>query len=208
MNAPLRRVAISVLVLFTLLILNANYIQVVRSDELRNDRGNTRVLAEEYNRQRGSIVVGGTEIARSVPTDDTLNYLREYPEPGLWAGVTGYYSVIYGDTQMEDAENDVLAGTDPRLTFRRLTDLFTGRDPQGGDVVLTLDPAVQKAAMSGLDGVTGSPWPARRPTTRTSSPATTRRRSARTPRTSRAATATRGSTGRSATTSRPVRCSR
>jgi penicillin-binding protein A len=156
MNAPLRRVAISVLVLFTLLILNANYIQVVRSDELRNDRGNTRVLAEEYNRQRGSIVVGGTEIARSVPTDDTLNYLREYPEPGLWAGVTGYYSVIYGDTQMEDAENDVLAGTDPRLTFRRLTDLFTGRDPQGGDVVLTLDPAVQKAAMSGLDGVTGA----------------------------------------------------
>jgi peptidoglycan glycosyltransferase len=91
-----------------------------------------------------------------VPTDDTLNYLREYPEPGLWAGVTGYYSVIYGDTQMEDAENDVLAGTDPRLTFRRLTDLFTGRDPQGGDVVLTLDPAVQKAAMSGLDGVTGA----------------------------------------------------
>ena len=156
MNAPLRRVAISVLVLFTLLILNANYIQVVRSDELRNDRGNTRVLAEEYNRQRGSIVVGGTEIARSVPTDDTLNYLREYPDPGLWAGVTGYYSVIYGNTQMERAENDILAGTDPRLTFRRLTDLFTGRDPQGGDVVLTLDPKVQKAAMSGLEGVTGA----------------------------------------------------
>src|SRR3954447_4553769 len=156
MNAPLRKVAISVLVLFTLLILNANYIQVVRSDELRTDRGNTRVLAEEYNRERGSIVVGGTEIARSVPTDDTLNYLRQYPDPGLWAGVTGYYSVIYGNTQMERAENDILAGTDPRLTFRRLTDLFTGRDPQGGDVVLTLDPAVQKAAMTGLKGVTGA----------------------------------------------------
>ena len=156
MNAPLRRVAISVLVLFTLLILNANYIQVVRSDELRSDRGNTRVLAEEYNRQRGSIIVGGKEIARSVPTDDTLNYLRQYPEGRLWAPVTGYYSVIYGNTQMERAENDILAGTDPRLTFRRLTDLFTGRDPQGGDVVLTLDAAVQRAAMAGLDGVTGA----------------------------------------------------
>jgi penicillin-binding protein A len=155
-NAPLRRVAISVLVLFTLLILNANYIQVVRSDELRRDSGNTRVLAEEYNRERGSIIVGGNEIARSVPTDDTLNYLREYPDGPLWAAVTGYYSVIYGDTQMEDAENDVLAGTDPRLTFRRLTDLFTGRDPQGGDVVLTLDAAVQQAAMAGLEGVTGA----------------------------------------------------
>ena len=156
MNAPLRRVAISVLVLFTLLILNANYIQVVRSDELRNDRGNTRVLAEEYNRERGSIIVGGTEIARSVPTDDTLNYLRQYPDGRLWAPVTGYYSVIFGNTQMERAENDILAGTDPRLTFRRLTDLFTGRDPQGGDVVLTLDAAVQQAAMAGLEGVTGA----------------------------------------------------
>jgi penicillin-binding protein A len=155
-NAPLRRVAISVLVLFTLLIVNANYIQVVRSDELRNDRGNTRVLTEEYDRERGSIIAGGTEIARSVPTDDTLNYLRQYPEGRTWAGVTGYYSIISGSTQMEDAENDVLAGSDPRLTFRRLTDLFTGRDPQGGDVLLTLDPAVQKAAMAGLKGVTGA----------------------------------------------------
>ena len=156
MNAPLRRVAISVLVLFTLLIVNANYIQVVRSDELRNDSGNTRVLAEEYNRQRGSIVVGGEEIARSVPTDDTLNYLREYPEARLWAPVTGYYSLIYGNEMMERAANDVLSGSDPRLTFRRLTDLFTGRDPQGGDVILTLDPAVQRAAMAGLEGKVGA----------------------------------------------------
>ena len=65
MNAPLRRVAISVLVLFTLLILNVNYIQVVRADELRNDPSNTRVLAEEYDRERGSIVVAGNEIALS-----------------------------------------------------------------------------------------------------------------------------------------------
>ena len=57
---------------------------------------------------------------------------------------------------MEKAENDVLAGTDPRLLLRRLADLFTGRDPAGGDVVLTLDPAVQEAAMAGLEGVTGA----------------------------------------------------
>ena len=34
--------------------------------------------------------------------------------------------------------------------------MFTGRDPAGGDVVLTLDPAVQEAAMAGLEGVTGA----------------------------------------------------
>ena len=156
MNAPLRRVAISVLVLFTLLIINVNYIQVVRSDELRDDNSNTRQLAEEYSRERGSIVVAGTEVALSTPTDDRLKYLRQYPAAELYAPVTGYYSVIYNKTGIEDAENDLLAGSDPRLTLRRLADLFTGRDPQGGDVVLTLDPAVQKAAMSGLKGVSGA----------------------------------------------------
>jgi peptidoglycan glycosyltransferase len=152
----LRRVAISVLVLFTLLIVNVNYIQVVRSDELRDDPGNTRVLTEEYDRERGSIVVAGTEVATSVATDDRLTYLRQYSQGPLYAPVTGYYSLVYGNAQIERAENDVLSGNDARLFARRIADLFTGRDPSGGDVVLTLDPAVQEAAMAGLDGVTGA----------------------------------------------------
>ena len=156
MNAPLRRVAISVLVLFTLLILNVNYIQVVRSDELRTNQSNTRVLAAEYDRERGAIIVDGTPVAESVPTDGRLKYLRNYPQGELYAAVTGYHSLIYNNSQLEYAENDVLAGTDPRLTFRRLADLFTGRDPAGGDVTLTLNPAVQEAAMAGLEGLTGA----------------------------------------------------
>ncbi|MGY1622388.1 peptidoglycan D,D-transpeptidase FtsI family protein [Geodermatophilus sp. SYSU D00965] len=156
MNAPLRRVAISVLVLFTLLIVNVNYIQVVRSDELRDDPGNTRVLTEEYDRERGSIVVAGTEVATSVATDDRLTYLRQYSQGPVYAPVTGYYSLVYGNAQTERAENDVLSGNDARLFARRIADLFTGRDPSGGDVVLTLDPATQEAAMSALDGVTGA----------------------------------------------------
>lgn len=156
MNAPLRRVAMSVLVLFTLLIINVNYIQVVRSDELRTNASNTRVLAEEYDRERGAIVVAGNPIAESVPTGDRLTYLRQYPQGPLYAAVTGYYSLIYSRTGIEQAENDLLAGSDPRLFVRRLADLFTGRDPAGGDVVLTLDPAVQQAAMTGLEGLTGA----------------------------------------------------
>jgi penicillin-binding protein A len=155
-NAPLRRVAISVLVLFTLLILNINYIQVVRSDELREDTRNTRVLADEYSRERGAIVVAGEPVALSERTDDRLKYLRKYPQAGLYASVTGYYSVIYGATGIEKAENALLAGTDDRLIVRRISDLFTGRDPSGGDVVLTLDPAVQQAAMEGLAGQVGA----------------------------------------------------
>jgi peptidoglycan glycosyltransferase len=155
-NAPLRRVAISVLVLFTLLIVNVNYIQVVRSDELRTDPSNTRQLAAEYDRQRGSIVVAGNEIALSKRTKDRLTFLRQYPGAEVYAPVTGYYSLTYGKTGLEKAENDLLAGSDPRLVFRRIADLFTGRDPAGGNVELTLDPKVQQAAMDGLKNVTGA----------------------------------------------------
>ncbi|WP_369140222.1 peptidoglycan D,D-transpeptidase FtsI family protein [Modestobacter versicolor] len=156
MNAPLRKVAISVLVLFTLLIVNVNVIQVVRAESLRENPRNTRVLTEEYDRERGAIVVAGNEVASSVETEDSLTYLRTYPQGPLYAPVTGYYSVLFGNTLLERAENDVLAGTDDRLALRRLGDLFTGRDPSGGNVELTLDPAVQEAAMSGLEGVTGA----------------------------------------------------
>lgn len=156
MNAPLRKVAISVLVLFTLLILNANYIQVVRSSALRNDPGNTRVLAEEYDRERGSIVVDGNLVAQSTTTDDTLTYLRTYPQSELYSTVTGYYSLVYGNTGIERAENDILSGSDARLTFRRIADLLTGRDPSGGNVELTLDPAAQQAAVEGLGDVDGA----------------------------------------------------
>ena len=47
---------------------------------------------------------------------------------------------------MERATDAVLNGSDDRLFGRRLSDLITGRDPSGGNVVLTIDPAVQQVA--------------------------------------------------------------
>jgi len=156
MNAPVRKIAISVLVLFTLLIINANVIQVIQADSLRTDSGNTRVLIAEYSRQRGSIVVDGQPVALSVPTDDALQYLRQYPAGPVYAPVTGFYSLIFGPSAIERTENDLLAGSDDRLLVRQITDLFTGRDPKGGNVVLTLNPAAQQAAFDALQGVTGA----------------------------------------------------
>jgi len=155
-NAPLRRVAVSVLVLFGLLIANANYVQVIQGDELRTDPGNNRVLLDEYERERGAIVVEKKAIARSVPTDDKLKYLRQYPLGTTYAQATGFYSLIYGATGIEQTDNDVLTGGDNRLVIRRLSDLLTGRDPKGGNVVLTLQAATQAAAVKGLKGQRGA----------------------------------------------------
>ena len=156
MNAPLRKVAISVLVLFTLLIVNVNIIQVVRANDLRENPRNTRQLTEEYDTERGAIVVAGNEIASSVSTGEAaLDYLRQYPQGSLYAPVTGYYSVLFGKTGIEEAENAVLAGTDDRLALGRIGDILTGRDPSGGNVELTLDTAAQQAAMDGLADLEG-----------------------------------------------------
>lgn len=155
MNAPLKRVAIAVLVMFVALLVNANYVQVVEAGSLRQNPHNGRVLAGEYARQRGPIVVDGKAVAESRPTKDTLKYLRVYPQGPLFAPVTGYFS-LYSATGIERAENSILAGQDDRLFVKRLSDLITGRTPQGGAVVLTINGAVQQAAYAGLQGKAGA----------------------------------------------------
>lgn len=157
MNKPIRRVSIAVIVLFTALVLNLNLVQVIRSEELSSNPLNTRVLLDEYSRQRGSIVAaGGTPIAVSTSTDDQLEYLRTYPAGPAYAYVTGFYSLVFGSDNIEQTENDILSGSDDRFFVRRVTDLFTGRDPKGGNVVLTIDPTAQQAAYDALGDSVGA----------------------------------------------------
>lgn len=156
MNAPLRRLALACLALFALLLVNANYVQVVQAGKLKKDPHNGRVLLAAYERQRGPILAGGRELARSTETDDRLKYLRRYPGGALYAPATGFLSLIYGATGVEQEENLILSGEDDRLFVRRVSDWFTGRTPQGGAVVLTLNPAAQAAAGRGLAGKRGA----------------------------------------------------
>lgn len=156
MNAPVRKVAVAVLVLFGLLFVNLNYVQVVQADKLRRNEGNQRLLLASYERQRGSIVVDGKAIATSTPTNDKLKYLRQYPAGALYGPVTGYYSLVYGTSSIERAQDSVLSGEDDRLFVRRVSDLVTGREPRGGNVVLTLNPAGQTTATRLLGARKGS----------------------------------------------------
>jgi penicillin-binding protein A len=158
MNTPVRRVAIAVMVMILLLMSNLTYVQVVKAGDYRNDPRNQRVLLAEYSRKRGQISANGQILASSVETDDRLRYQRQYSDGPVYAPVTGYYSVIFGSSGIERASDSVLNGSDDRLFGRRLSDLITGRDPSGGNVVLTIDPNVQQTAYDQLErkGYTGS----------------------------------------------------
>jgi len=154
-NRPLRRVGLAVMLLFGALLLQVNWIQVVKAGDYRDDPRNSRVLLRTYERERGPISVqaGGDQarIAFSEDTGERLRYLRQYPSGPAYAHVTGFVSLVYGTPMgIERAYDRVLSGEDDRLFVRRLSDYVTGREPSGGSVLLTVDPAAQEAAVAGL----------------------------------------------------------
>ena len=161
MNAPLRRVAIACLLLFGLLLVNVNYVQVVKAEDYRNDNRNQRGLLRSYAHERGPIVLSAGGGANAVALDkatptEQLKFLRTYPGGAAFAHVTGFASFVYGRTGIEQAENDVLSGQSDNLFVRRLSDYITGRKAEGGRVVLTLQQAAQRAAYAGLQGKRGA----------------------------------------------------
>lgn len=156
MNAPIRRVFLVVMVMFVALMVSVTAIQFFQAGSLNADGRNVRTLYREYGRDRGPIVVGGEAVAVSVPVDDAFGFLRTYPEGELMAPVTGYLSLVNGITGIERTENDVLNGTSSSLLIERIQALFTGRQPQGGSVELTLDRGAQQAALDAFGGQVGA----------------------------------------------------
>ncbi len=157
MNHALRRVSILALVLFGLLLINVNYVQAFQAPGLSGMPGNSRSFNQQFHYQRGSIVTAdGKTVADSVPVKGSAgSYQRVYPDPLTYSAVTGYDS-IFSTTGVENAEDKLLAGTDPKLAVRNLVDMITGKPKRGATVELTVNSAAQQAAYQGL-AATGLP---------------------------------------------------
>ena len=152
MNKPIRAVSIFCMVLFLALMINATYLQFWKAGALDKDPRNQRVKQASYSSQRGAILVNRTAIAESKTSDDRYEYQRSYPQPLMYAPVTGYFT--FGDqTGIEASQNAVLSGEDPRFFVRRLVDLLSNEPQLGGNVQLTLDPRAQRAAYDRLSAL-------------------------------------------------------
>lgn len=152
MNAPLRKAGVVMIVLFGLLFIQLNWIQVYKADEYRTDDENNRVRVQqqEYERQRGQVIVDGEAVAVSVETKDTLKYLRTYPGGEMYAHIVGYRPVNLAAINIERVENEFLNGTADAFAADRLLEMFTGKQSTGGNVVLSVKKQVQEAAYNGL----------------------------------------------------------
>ncbi|HSO65849.1 MAG TPA: penicillin-binding transpeptidase domain-containing protein, partial [Ornithinibacter sp.] len=156
MNTPVRKLSVLVAALFASLLVSTTLIQYVFAADLNARPDNRRTLLSTYARERGEILVGQTPVARSVPSDDQYKFQREYGAGPLYAHVTGSYSFYGAQGGLERAENALLSGSSDKLFYRRVSDLFTGRRPQGATLETTLDATVQKAAEDGLEGIRGA----------------------------------------------------
>lgn len=156
MNSPIRRLSFVVAALFASLLVSTTLIQFVFAKDLNARPDNRRTLLSSYARERGQILVGDTAIAKSVPANDEYKWLRTYPGGTAYAHITGYYSFYGAGSGLEQAENGLLSGSSDKLAFRRVSDFFTGRKTSGASLELTIDPAIQQAAIKALDGRKGA----------------------------------------------------
>jgi peptidoglycan glycosyltransferase len=156
MNRALRRISLVVLAMFLLLLLSVNYVQAFEPSSLAVERGNARVFSQQYQYQRGSILTSNNKtIAESVHVKGIYAYQRSYPDPFVYAPVTGYDS-LYSATGIEKTEDRFLSGSDPQLTVHNLIDLVTGKPRRGATVQLTINSAAQTTAYEQLKA-TGLP---------------------------------------------------
>ncbi|GGX75188.1 peptidoglycan D,D-transpeptidase FtsI family protein [Streptomyces fructofermentans] len=155
MNKTIRHAAVFTLLLVLALLVRATWVQFYDGQALADDTKNRRNVMERYAQPLGNIVVGGEAITGSARTKGSdLQYRRTYTDGSLYAAVTGYASQTYAPTQLEGIYTDLLDGSDPRL--KGPLDTVTGKRADPGDVVTTIDPAVQKAAFEALGDKLGA----------------------------------------------------
>ncbi|MBO1420173.1 penicillin-binding protein 2, partial [Streptomyces sp. FH025] len=151
-----RRAATFCLLLVAALCVQATRVQVFEAGDLNRNSANQRLTVERYGQPRGDILVGADPVTGSQRTGGRYAYKRTYTDGPLYAAVTGYASQAYGNTQLEGTEDELLTGTDGRLTGWALWDAITRRQNPGGDVYTTLNRAAQEAAMRGLGSQKGA----------------------------------------------------
>jgi penicillin-binding protein A len=156
MNAQISRVAVASLVLLSALIVATTYWQAWAAAGLAERRDNSIQRVAEFEIDRGRILAsdGRTVLAsnqRRRVGDKTL-YFRRYPTGGLYAHAVGYSTQVRSRTGLERSQNDYLTAANANLNtvLDRTLDSLRGKTIRGNDLVLTLNPRGQRAAMSAL----------------------------------------------------------
>lgn len=150
MNRQIRRLGVTLVVLFVALFLQLNYLQVVDAKRLNDHPTNTRAVVRDFSRPRGVIqTADGTVVAESTPSNDQFENQRSYPQGNLYSHITGYFSFNFGSDGVERTYNDALTGRTNDFDIDRIGDWLLERR-RTANVTLTLSNEVQRVAADAL----------------------------------------------------------
>ena len=161
MNARISRVAVFGLLLLVALIIGTTYWQTWAAAGLNDRQDNAIQRVHNFTIERGLIKTrNGTVLAanRRKRVDGRTLYFRRYPVRGLFAHLVGYSTVGRARSGLESAENEYLTGTNANLStvLNKVIDRIKGVTVKGNDLVLTVDPQLQRLAMNALAGQCGA----------------------------------------------------
>jgi peptidoglycan glycosyltransferase len=155
-NRQIRILGVAMVVLFSALFLQLNWLQVFDAKNLNNNPINSRAVVRDFVQPRGVVQTSdGAVIAQSVASGDAFKLLRQYPLGPLFAHVTGFFSFAYGSEGVERTYNDDLTGKFDNASLHRLGDLLLNKK-KTGNVTLTISKSLQQLATDQLAGRKGS----------------------------------------------------
>ena len=158
MNRSIRRLAAAFLILYGLLFIQINRVQIYDAKQLIEDPTNSRIAIESFGAARGRIATSdGVIIADSKINEisDQFRYEREYPYGNLYAHITGYVSFNSGSSGLESSYGEELSGRTPEQLADALYELFAD-DPETHDLVLTIQHDLQIVAAESLGSRNGA----------------------------------------------------
>lgn len=117
MTKYIRRAAALCALLLLALLVNATRVQVFQSRSYDDNPANRRPAIARWGQPRGNIMVEGRPVTGSKDTGEQLRFERTYRDGPLYAPVTGFASQVYGTSFLEHAEDSVLDGSSPMLSF-------------------------------------------------------------------------------------------
>lgn len=144
-NSRVLNVFIAIGLLFACLAGTLTWFELKGKSSIMNSAYNRRLMAEEEQILRGSILDrNGVILAHSEEKDGVST--RLYPFSGLYTHVIGYDSVTYGKSLLESRFNAALLGKDGLEIIDKFGSMITGEKRVGHSLILTVDNDLQKKA--------------------------------------------------------------
>ena len=162
MNRQLTRLAVASMVLLVSLVVATTYWQSWAAGGLQARQDNAIQQVAQLAVDRGLILGAGGKKRFADDTSKRVNgqtfFLRRYPLHGLAAQTVGYSTSVGSRSGLEASMNDYLTGANTNLSnaFQHTLDRLGGGTVHGNDLVLTLEPAAQRLALSLLGSRCGA----------------------------------------------------